>query len=185
MLEYDWDNSVGQWICSTSHALRKALGARLGAQGVTLRQWEVLAFLSRDGCGSQSELAEAMGIEPHTLAGVLSRMERDGLLARHSCKQDRRKNITEPTEKAHELWARAAVECREIRRRAVEGIPPADLEVFRRVCSQIHANLSLSTESLPVPVGEETSALESDTVVDDLERTFCNVAGASATTERT
>lgn len=142
MLEYDWETSVGHWICSTSHALRKALGSQLSRTGITLRQWEVLAWLSADGCGSQSELAEALGIEPHTLAGILGRMERDGLLERKCCPEDRRKNRIQPTEKAEAVWARVTDLCHEIRKRAVKGMTPEELSVLQSLCARIRQNLA-------------------------------------------
>jgi MarR family transcriptional regulator for hemolysin len=142
VLEYDWENSIGHWVCSTSHALRKALGTRLTREGITLRQWEVLAWLSCKGGGSQSEVAEGLGIEPHTLAGVLSRMERDGLLERKSCVKDRRRNTIQPTEKAEEMWARVTRLCQEVRSRAVEGFTTAELETFRNLCRRISENLA-------------------------------------------
>ncbi|WP_437205091.1 MarR family winged helix-turn-helix transcriptional regulator [Planctomicrobium sp. SH664] len=143
MLEYDWENSVGHWVCSTSHALRKAVGAALQKEGITLRQWEVLAWLScNEGCGSQSELADAMGIEPHTLAGVLSRMERDGLLQRKVCQLDRRKNRIESTGKAEAMWVRVTEICHDLRNKAVEGFSGEELEMLRIACEKIRNNLS-------------------------------------------
>jgi MarR family transcriptional regulator for hemolysin len=142
MLEYDWDQSVGQWICSTSHALRKFIGAQFSRESITLRQWEVLAWLSKSGgCGSQSELADALGIEPHTLAGVLSRMQRDGLLERKSCDHDRRKNRILPTEKAEALWRRVSVISHGIRNQAVAGISEEELQTLNSLCERIRINL--------------------------------------------
>jgi MarR family transcriptional regulator for hemolysin len=157
-LEYDWENSVGCWICSTSQAMRKVLGAELSREGMTLRQWEVLAWLSCNGCGSQSELAEAMGIEPHTLAGVLSRMERDGLLERRPSEKDRRKNTILPTQQAEEAWARVTRICHEIRHRAVQGFSEQELEQLRDMCRRIRENVAVErsdailVESPPFPV---------------------------------
>jgi MarR family transcriptional regulator for hemolysin len=153
VLEYDWENSVGCWICSTSHALRKALGAALSQEGITLRQFEVLAWLSSGGgCGSQSELADALGIEPHTLAGVLSRMERDGLLRRHACEQDRRKNKIQPTDKAELIWEKVSNICHETRNRAVQDFSQEDLAQLRSLCDRIRANLDEpQAEPMPAP----------------------------------
>lgn len=151
MLEFDWENSISYWVCSTSHVLRRELSTRLAGEGVTLRQWEVLAWLSCKGCGSQAELAEYLGIEPPTLAGVLTRMERDGLLERKACNQDRRRNTIHPTEKAQAIWERATEICHQVRSRAIRGIPQADIELFKRVCGQIQANVSANG---PVAAGK-------------------------------
>ncbi len=142
MLEYDWESSVGYWVCSTSHALRRALSVRLAEEGMTLRQWEVLAWLSANGDLSQAELADCMGIEPHTLAGVLRRMERDGWLQRTCCERDRRKNKIHPTDKAEGVWQRAVACCQEVRARASEGLPEEELQQFKRTCEKIRENVA-------------------------------------------
>ena len=154
MLEYDWENSIGYWICSTSHALRKTLGTHLTKEGMTLRQWETLAWLACNGCGSQSMLAEGLGIDPHTLAGVINRMERDGLLERHCCEHDRRKNIIQPTKKAEEVWARVSKVCNEIRAQAVAEFTDDELAQLRDFCKRIKVNLN---ETEPPAVQRRTA----------------------------
>lgn len=142
MLEYDWESSVGYWVCTTSHALRRALSNRLAEEGMTLRQWEVLAWLSANGDLSQAELAECMGIEPHTLAGVLRRMERDGWLQRQCCERDRRKNKIHPTDKAEAVWNRAVQCCQDVRARAIEGLSEVELQQFKQTCERIRRNVA-------------------------------------------
>ena len=151
MLEYDWESSIGYWVCTTSHALRRALSTQLAREGMTFRQWEVLAWLSANDDLSQAEMAECMQIEPHTLAGVLRRMERDGWLERKCCEHDRRKNTIVPTEKAEEVWSRAVACCHAVRDRAVEGLSEAEIQQFRKTCEKVRSNLAFEepAESSP------------------------------------
>jgi DNA-binding MarR family transcriptional regulator len=142
VLEYEWESSIGYWVCTTSHALRRAFSTELGEEGMTFRQWEVLAWLSANGNLSQAEMAECMQIEPHTLAGVLRRMERDGWLDRKCCAHDRRKNTIVPTEKAEEVWVRAVECCHRVRARAIEGLTADELELFKQTCEKVRANLA-------------------------------------------
>lgn len=142
MLEYDWENSVGYWVCMTSHSLRRALSARLAEEDMTLRQWEVLASLSAHGTVSQSELAECLGLEPHTIAGILTRMSRNGWLERRCCEEDRRRNLVYPTPKAEAVWSRLSRICNEVRDQAVSGLSKSELAEFQRVCAKIRANLA-------------------------------------------
>src|SRR5262245_35187087 len=123
--------------------MRRALGTQLAQAGMTFRQWEVLAWLSANGNLSQAEMAECMGIEPHTLAGVLRRMERDGWLERRCCEHDRRKNTIVPTEKAEDVWERGIQCCHTVRARASEGLSDVELEQFRRTCEKIRASLAV------------------------------------------
>ena len=82
MLEYDFENSVGFWICQASHALQRAFNEELAPQGVTYRQAQVLGCLALEGKLSQTDLAERMRIEPPTLVGILDRMEQGGWIRR-------------------------------------------------------------------------------------------------------
>ena len=137
MLEFDWDNSVGYWICTTSHSLRRVLSSRLAQEKMTLRQWEVLAWLSQHGELCQTELAECLGIEPHTLTGVVARMERDGWLERVPCLKDRRRYTVHPTAKAEESWARTAQWCRDVREQALAGCTDVEVRFFKEMCERI------------------------------------------------
>ncbi|MCA8993710.1 MAG: MarR family transcriptional regulator [Planctomycetaceae bacterium] len=142
MLEYDWENSVGYWICMTSHEMRKALGMQLNQEGITLRQWEVLACLSSQGCGSQSELAEHLSIEPNTLAGVLSRMQKAGLLERKNCSEDRRRKRIHPTEKAEAVWKRVTAICHTMRAQAIAGLTSEEVALLKKLCGHIRQNVA-------------------------------------------
>lgn len=166
MLSYDWENSIGYWICSAAHSLRKTLDARLNKEGLTVRQWEVLAWLSARGCGSQSELAEQLGIEPHTLAGVLSRMEKAELLTRRCCEKDRRKNKIHPTQKAEEIWKRVSEITHELRQQAVQGMSQEDLLTLRRLCEQIHNNF-VENEDQKVRFGQVRTCEDAEPTLND------------------
>ncbi|WP_437230780.1 MarR family winged helix-turn-helix transcriptional regulator [Planctomicrobium sp. SH661] len=126
----------------TSHLIRKLLSTSLAPAKMTLRQFEVLATLAKlPGCGSQTEIADALGIEPHTLAGVLKRMERDGLLERTCCDQDRRKNRVQPTAKAEEMWQRATAISHAIRRDIIQGLTGEDLAMLKSICQRLQTNI--------------------------------------------
>ena len=148
MLEYDFDQSVGYWITMANQSIRRVLSQRLVEQEVTLRQWEVLVWLARDPDLSQSQLAECMGIEPPTLAGVVNRMERDGWIVKTNCEDDRRRCKLHPTAQAEAIWNRSVTLAHAVRAEAVAGVSPEDLEALRRVCDTIRCNLS-QVPSLP------------------------------------
>lgn len=147
MLRYDLENSVGYWMCKTSHAIKRALSLRLAEQGITLRQWEVLAWLASDGDVSQTELAECLGIEPNTLAGVVRRMERDGWIERTCCSDDRRRNRLKATPKAEEIWEKSLTLCREVREQAISGFTPAEVSLLKKLCLDIRENLAMPEDA--------------------------------------
>ena len=142
MLQYNFDESVGYWVTIASQAIRRVLGQRLSEQDLTLRQWEVLAMLACNPELSQTQMAERMGIEPATLAGVVNRMERDGWIVKSSSSEDRRQSRLLPTAQAESIWNRSLTLSAEVRAQAVSGVSQEDLQTLRRVCATIRDNLS-------------------------------------------
>ena len=154
MLQYDWDHSIGYWIVLTANSVRRALNAELSQQGITLRQWEVLASLALGGELSQSELAERLGIEAPTLVGILDRMERDGWLERYACSQDRRRKRIRCTDKTETLWARMVACAHAVRAKAIQGLDPAELEQLKATCAHVRGNLGDTYDPHAVPAVE-------------------------------
>ncbi|MEX0716738.1 MAG: MarR family transcriptional regulator [Planctomycetaceae bacterium] len=143
MLEYDFEESVGCWVHLTAREMRRALDAELSREEITYRQFEVLAWIALEGEPSQVDLAERMAVEAPTLAGILTRMERDGWLERYPCPQDGRRKRIRPTEKAQAIWNRCVECCRRVRARAIEGISADELRLYKRLCETIRENLTM------------------------------------------
>jgi MarR family transcriptional regulator for hemolysin len=142
MLTYDFEESIGYWVVLAFQSLERALSDELAKHGITVRQWQVLAWLALEGDLSQTELAERMGIEAPTLVGILDRMERDGWLTRHECPADRRKKLVRPTERVQPVWSKMVACARRVRARATQGIDPELVRQTREVLATIRANLS-------------------------------------------
>lgn len=142
MLTYDFDQSVGYWLMLATQSIRRVLETRLVEKEITLRQWEVLAWLASDPSLSQSQIAQAMGIEPPTLAGVVNRMARDGWIDKTNCEDDRRRCRLSPTPQVEEIWNGSLSVAHEVRAQATAGITPEELEILKRVCLRIRDNLS-------------------------------------------
>jgi MarR family transcriptional regulator, transcriptional regulator for hemolysin len=149
MLEYDFENSVGFWICTSSGAYQRAFNEELAPQGVTYRQAQVLGCLALEGSLSQTEMAERMRIEPPTLVGILDRMERDGWIRRDSDKNDRRRKLIQPTPASKPAWAKVVVAAERVRERATHGMSASQLEQLRKLLGMVQENLQQ-----PVPVKE-------------------------------
>jgi MarR family transcriptional regulator for hemolysin len=145
VLEYDFENSVGFWICQASHALQRAFNEELAPQGVTFRQAQVLGSLALEGRLSQTDLAERMRIEPPTLVGILDRMERDGWIRRGSDKKDRRKKLVEATPAAKPVWTKIVAVAKRVRTRATRGMTPAQLVQLKKILTLVQANLQAPT----------------------------------------
>jgi MarR family transcriptional regulator for hemolysin len=141
MLEYDFENSVGYWICQSSNVFQRAFNEELAPQGVTFRQAQVLGCLALEGRLSQTDLAERMRIEPPTLVGILDRMERDGWIRRGGDTKDRRKKLVEATAAAKPAWSKIVAVAKRVRARATRGMTSSQLAQLRKLLSVVQANL--------------------------------------------
>jgi len=161
MLEYDFENSIGFWVCATAHDLSRVLNEELSAHGITWRQWEVLAMLSICGDQAQGELAERMKIEAPTLVGVLDRMERDGWIVRIPDPSDKRRKIVRATDQVEPVWSKM-IECaKRVRGRAVSGLSSDELETLRNLLGRVRDNMARSGKPQPAPVGSAVADDES------------------------
>src|SRR5262245_53942868 len=143
MLEYDFQSSIGYWLCITGHAYERAMNEQLARQGITYRQAQVLGWLALEGELSQIELAGRMDIEPATLVRVLDRMERDGLVARSGCEGDRRRNAIKPLAKAKPVWKKITATAERIKAQVTQGLTPRQIATFKEVCAIVQANLNV------------------------------------------
>lgn len=147
-LQSEFDESVGCWIALTAHTMRRALDAELAREKITFRQWEVLGWISMCEELSQAELADRLGIEAPTLAGILARMERDGWLERTTSPNDRRCKLIRMTDKVEPIWSRTLECCRRVRARATDGISDEQLQTLKTTCDRIRQNLSTPAEQV-------------------------------------
>ncbi len=90
-----------------ANMLHKTGSRAIEAEGLTTQQWAVLGALSRDeahaGMGI-GELAKYLMVSRQNLAGLISRMERDGHISIASDTRDRRSRIVTMTESGRHVW---------------------------------------------------------------------------------
>ena len=85
-----------------------ALGTRtVKAEGLTTQQWVVQGALSRpqvQGGMSVGDLARYLMVSRQNLAGLISRMERDGHIGTAPDGRDRRSRLVTMTASGRDLW---------------------------------------------------------------------------------
>ncbi len=141
-LTFDFERSFAHTICSLSHAMERALNAELDRHGITIRQAQVLGCLVRDPGMTQAAMARRMRVEPPTLAGVLSRMERDAWVKRTPDPVDRRCKRVELRAPVRPVW-RKIVRCvQRVERQALHGVSPTRVRSAQRVLNQVLKNLA-------------------------------------------
>jgi len=90
-----------------ANMLHKTGSRAVEAEGLTTQQWAVLGALSRDkakGGMSIGDLARYLMVSRQNLAGLLSRMERDGHIAVSPDTRDRRSRIVSMTKSGRHVW---------------------------------------------------------------------------------
>ena len=147
MLEYDFDESIGYWICMTARAFERAMNERLAPQGITYRQCQVLAWLALEGKMSPSDLAERMNIEPPTLVGILDRMELQGWVGREACTDDRRRKLIVPQPSVLPVWSKIIQCAKEVRAQASAGLDEHQLRTLKELLAIVQENLGAESRA--------------------------------------
>jgi homoprotocatechuate degradation regulator HpaR len=80
----------------------------LREHGLTDQQWRVLRVLAEEGECDVSTIAQGAYLLGPSLSGVLTRMERDGLIVRAADSQDARRQVIRASAKGKRLVARLA-----------------------------------------------------------------------------
>jgi DNA-binding MarR family transcriptional regulator len=93
MLDYDFENSIGHWICNTSPAFDRALNQGLAELQISRQQASVLHWVKTLDNPTQARLAEKQHISTPTLVGIPDRMENAGLIRRVLNHHDRRCHV--------------------------------------------------------------------------------------------
>jgi DNA-binding MarR family transcriptional regulator len=123
---------------SPSHLLRRAqhcaseifLQAGL-SDGVTLRQSVVLAAVAEGAVRSQSDLVRATGVDRSTLADMIARMEKKGLIVRATAAQDGRAKSVQLTAAGRARLEEALPAMRQVDAALLEALPRNRRNAFR------------------------------------------------------
>lgn len=92
----------GHYLSRITRGLTRVGDARLRPLGLATAQLPVLSMLRNGERLSQAELAKAAKVEQPTMAQLLVRMERDGLIRREPDPNDRRSSLIALTDAARE-----------------------------------------------------------------------------------
>ena len=106
-MTYDLKKSPSHLLHRAQQIAANESAAALSAAGITLRQFSVLAALSGNDGVSQSDLVNATGIDRSTLADMVARMERSGLIKRVASKTDKRAKVVSLMAKGKKAYEKA------------------------------------------------------------------------------
>lgn len=133
-------DEFGLVLFGTARAWRTRLDRRLRPLGLSQGKWRTLMNLSQGGDKlTQREIAERMGIEEATLAGLLNRLESDGWIERRESPNDRRCKIVHLQRRSKSVLEKIFGAAHVLRNELIHDVSPADLKTCIRVLQQIRA----------------------------------------------
>jgi MarR family transcriptional regulator for hemolysin len=131
-------NELGLVLFGTARAWRTRLDQRLRPLGLSQGKWRTLIHLSQGGNKlTQKELAERMGIEGATVAGLLDRLQEDGWIERRGSADDRRCKTVHLQRRSKAVLDKIFNTAHELRTELIEDISQRDLETCIRVLTRI------------------------------------------------
>jgi MarR family transcriptional regulator for hemolysin len=132
---------VGFWINLASRTIVRILDARLRPHGFAMSYLPVLRALAEGESLSQKDLARLARVEQPTMAEMLARMERDGLVQREQNPDDKRGSLTSLTRSARARFPKARETLREGEREALAGFSDEDKKLLLEFLQRVVKNL--------------------------------------------
>lgn len=144
---------------SPSHLLRRAeqfateLFARSDLRdGVTLRQTVLLAAIAEAEGASQSDLVRTTGVDRSTLAEMMARMERKGLIIREAAADDGRAKSVSLTAEGRRRLNEALPAIRAVDKALMMALPASRRAAFESILTGLAETASQPAEDAPAPV---------------------------------
>ena len=113
--------------------------------GVTTQQWSVMGALSRPQAAegmSVNELSRFLLVSRQNLTGVLTRLERDGIIEKHTGTEDRRSRRVKLSKSGEELWAALQEPIHVFYDEALKGFSFDDRVSFTHYISLLQRNMA-------------------------------------------
>lgn len=125
---------------STSHLLHRAqqlasdrFSVLVGENGITFRQYVILTAIAEAPGSSQAELARATGVDRSTLADLVQRLERRGMVERGEVAEDARTHALHLTGTGKETLENARQHARAADAAILDALPAAKRRSFHNL----------------------------------------------------
>lgn len=132
---------LGYKLKKTQHALRLHMDEALRAIDLTTPQYAVLSQLELNPGASNAALARSAFITAQTMHGIVSNLEKRGLIQRKSDVSHGRILCTELTDQGHKIVARAHDMIRAVESRMLATVNPEHQALLERLLLECFNNL--------------------------------------------
>ena len=142
IMKFNLSECIGFITNTTMKFVSEDFNRRLEAKGSTRIQWIALYFLNEENKSiSQKELATLMNIKDSSLARLVDRMERDGLINRVENPKDKRVKFLELTNDGRNKIEILLPEGKYFSDLLLEDITEEELVTFYRVLDKMSNNI--------------------------------------------
>lgn len=129
------------WINRTSRALTRHFDDSLRPHGFAMSHLPVLGALLRTPALSQTQLARVANVEQPTMAELLNRLERDGVVERKPNPEDRRGSLVSLTRKARARFPQGRAALMESEQVAMAGLSTKERALLCSLLERVMKNL--------------------------------------------
>lgn len=138
------DERFSAALHSTARSWRIGLDRRLKFLGLSQAGWTTIGVVAKAGKPmSQTELANAAGVEGATMVTMLDRLVRGGLVERLASTTDRRIKLISLTKAGRALYDKVHAEAGVYRRELLAGVAEADLEQAIALLERVRAKIEV------------------------------------------
>jgi MarR family transcriptional regulator, transcriptional regulator for hemolysin len=141
-VKWDPQSSPTFWINHASRVIMRRFEERLRPLGFGMAYLPVAVALEEHGPMQQKDLLEHARIEQPTMASLLARMERDGLIVRKADPSDARARLVALTPRAKNALTRVKEAMRVVVEDATAGIGDKEQAVLMKTLQTIVKNLA-------------------------------------------
>lgn len=139
-------DSIGFLVWEVARLMKRRFEDEAKLHGFTLAQWRALAVIYNGEGISQVALAAALDVDQMTVSGIVSRLEKRGLISRFADPNDSRVKLARLTAEGEALVTDAKNVGRAVYERSLVGLSQADQQHIAAGLRQIRDNLNAMTE---------------------------------------
>lgn len=143
---FDLRNYLPYLLNRVGFAVTDAFSESLAEASLTVPSWRVLAVLMHEGTIRIGELAELTSIELSTLSRLINALQRRGLVARKTAKEDARVVNVALTARGRGVVQRLLPAAVDLEDRLVSGIPAGEIAELKRLLDKLYVNITDESE---------------------------------------
>ena len=155
-MAYSLKNSPGHLLRRAQQYAHDLYSKEVGSSGPTPRQYEVLHVVANNAGLSQTDLVRETGIDRSTLADMIARMMKKGLLSRKRTKEDARANAVSITASGRKMLNAANAKVAKSEKAALSVLPKSQQAAFMKAL-RTYAEALDKMDAAPAPAKKKAT----------------------------